>query len=121
MKGAHWRSRLDEGLPAWTARDFLSPLFRHKGVVISVFTIVFALSIYAAWAVVSKYYVASMQIVVQQHRSDPAITAGQNGAGMKPTTGIFPHHTSSAIPILLVVNIRPSGLHTPAHGYSGLT
>src|SRR5260370_14889430 len=80
MNRPHLGSRLDEVLPAWTARDFLTPLFRHKGVVVSVFTIVFALSIYAAWAVVSKYYVASMQIVVQQHRSDPAITAGHAGA-----------------------------------------
>src|SRR5260370_34046257 len=84
------RSRLAEVLPAWTARDFLTPLFRHKGVVISVFTIVFALSIYAAWAVVSKYYVASMQIVVQQHRSDPANTAGQTRAGMNTNRGISP-------------------------------
>jgi polysaccharide biosynthesis transport protein len=100
MNRTHLRSRLDEVLPAWTARDFLTPLFRHKGVVISVFTIVFALSIYAAWAVVSKYYVASMQIVVQQHRSDPAITAGQTGAVMNTNRGISPDQISSEMAIL---------------------
>src|SRR5260370_33507766 len=100
MNRPHLGSRLDEVLPAWTARDFLTPLFRHKGVVVSVFTIVFALSIYAAWAVVSKYYVASMQIVVQQHRSDPAITAGQAGAGVNTNQGSCPDHNrvENAIP-----------------------
>src|SRR5260370_26460306 len=107
MNRTHLRSRLDEVLPAWTARDFLTPLFRHKGVVISVFTIVFALSIYAAWAVVSKYYVASMQIVVQQHRSDPAITAGQTRAGINTNRGIFPPHIIYPIALLRADDTRP--------------
>jgi uncharacterized protein involved in exopolysaccharide biosynthesis len=75
-------------------------MFRHKGIVASVFVIVFALSIYATWAVISKYYVASMQIVVQQHRSDPAITAGQTGAVMNTSRGISPDQISSEMAIM---------------------
>ena len=100
MNKSHVRSRLDEVLPAWTARDFLTPLFRHKGIVFLVFLIVFALGIYTTWAVVSKFYVASMQIVVQQHRTDPAITAGQNGAVMTMNRGISPDQISSEMAIM---------------------
>src|SRR5262249_44006154 len=85
---------------AWTTRDLLTPVFRHKGIVIFVFTSVFALTTYIVWSTISKYYVASMQIVVQQHRSDPSISAGQTGAIMNTNRGISPDQISSEMAIL---------------------
>ncbi len=80
MKKMDSRNQQDEGLPELTLRDVLSPIFRHKRLVIGVFTCVFLLSILVAWRWAARYYVASMQIVVDQDRSDPAITTGQNAA-----------------------------------------
>jgi len=88
MNRTNFKSRLNVVLPAWTARDLLTPLFRHIGVVLFVFRSVFAISIYVFCSTVSKYYVASMQIVVQQHRSDPSISAGQTGAIMNTNRGV---------------------------------
>jgi uncharacterized protein involved in exopolysaccharide biosynthesis len=100
MNRTQLKSRLDEVFPTKTLRDFLMPLFRHKGVVALVFTVVFVLTLYLVVAVISKYYVSSMQIVVQQHRSDPAITAGQTGAVMTTNRGISPDQISSEMAIL---------------------
>lgn len=100
MDSAQFKARLNEVLPQRTARDFLMPIFRHKGLVLFVFTSVFALSAYIAVAVVGKYYVASMQIVVRQHRTDPTITAGQTGAIMNVNHGISPDQISSEMAIL---------------------
>src|SRR5262245_24394519 len=96
----NFKSRLNELLPAWTLRDLLTPLFRHKGTVLAVFAIVFGLSIYFVWAVVAHYYVAGMQIVVQQHRTDPSISAGQTGAIMNTSHGVSPDQISSEMAIL---------------------
>lgn len=73
-------NRVDESLPEFTLRDILSPIFRHKGLVFSVFSLVFLLSILFTWLFVANYYATSVQILVQQDRSDPAITSGQNAA-----------------------------------------
>jgi len=100
MNRTNFKSRLNVVLPAWTARDLLTPLFRHIGVVLFVFSAVFAISIYVVWSTVSKYYVASMQIVVQQHRSDPSISAGQTGAIMNTNRGVSPDQISSEMAIL---------------------
>src|SRR5215467_203643 len=97
---ANYKSRLNELLPAWTVRDVLTPLFRHKGAVFSVFVLVFGLSIYLVSTVIAHYYVASMQIVVQQHRTDPSISAGQTGAIMNTTHGVSPDQISSEMAIL---------------------
>lgn len=97
---ANFKSRLNELLPAWTVRDLLTPLFRHKGTVLSVFLVVFGFSIYLVWTVVAHYYVASMQIVVQQHRTDPSISAGQTGAIMNTSHGVSPDQISSEMAIL---------------------
>lgn len=96
----NFKSRLNEVLPTWTTRDVLAPLFRHKGIVLFVFLAVFGLSIYVVWAVVAHYYVASMQIVVQQHRTDPSVSAGQTGAIMNTSHGISPDQISSEMAIL---------------------
>jgi uncharacterized protein involved in exopolysaccharide biosynthesis len=71
---------LDEGLPQLTLRDIISPIFRHKRLVITVFFSVLVLAALAAWGWAARYYVSTMQVVVQQTRTDPAITAGLNAA-----------------------------------------
>ncbi len=63
-----------------TLRDFLAPLFRRRRLVILSFCGVFlgAVLVASLWA--AYYYEASMQILVQEHRSDPTITPSPNSA-----------------------------------------
>jgi uncharacterized protein involved in exopolysaccharide biosynthesis len=74
------KKNMEEGLPEFTLRDILSPLFRHKRLVIAVFSSIFVVSVLFAWRWAAHYYVTNIQVVVQQDRSDPAITTGQNAA-----------------------------------------
>jgi len=68
-------------------RDLLSPVFRHRRVVMITFVTTFVLAIVVAWAWAARYYVSTMQVVVEPDRSDPAITAAQNGTiANKPIT-----------------------------------
>ena len=60
-----------------TLRDAFTPLFRHRKAAIITFCAVFALVIVVAWAWAARYYQADMQVVVEQDRSDPAITSAQ--------------------------------------------
>lgn len=61
-------------------RDMVSPLFRHRQVALYSFVAVFACAILVAWVWAAQYYKANMQVVVEQDRSDPAITAGATAA-----------------------------------------
>jgi uncharacterized protein involved in exopolysaccharide biosynthesis len=71
-----------------TLRDIVAPLFRHRKFVLSTFWCVFLCSLAVAWLWASRYYVSRMQVVVQQERSDPAVSAGQSAAitSNKPVT-----------------------------------
>src|SRR3984893_6364931 len=73
------RNNFDDDMPQLTLRDLLIPLFRHRRVVIVSFSSIFVLSTLAAWLWAAHYYKAAMQVVVEQDRSDPAITAAQSG------------------------------------------
>lgn len=88
-----------EGKQAKTMRDLAMPLFRHKGLVILTFLGVLALSAYVAWDIASRYYVSEMQIVLNQTRTDPAITAAQNAAVMSNKI-ITPDQISSEVALL---------------------
>lgn len=70
-------NRNDGGMPELTLRDMLAPLFRHRKAAIITFCGVFALATLVAWVWAANYYQATMQVVVEQDRSDPAITAAQ--------------------------------------------
>lgn len=61
-------------------RDMVAPLFRHRRLVIAVFSGVFLFAILFAWLWAARYYVATMQVVVEQDRTDPAVTAAQSAA-----------------------------------------
>jgi uncharacterized protein involved in exopolysaccharide biosynthesis len=68
-----------ENMPDITLRDILVPVFRHRRLVFITFGTVLGCAIFLAWGWAARYYKATMQIVVDQDRSDPAITAAQNG------------------------------------------
>jgi uncharacterized protein involved in exopolysaccharide biosynthesis len=76
--------QIDETMPPVTLRDILMPLFRRQRLMMFVFCGILLCGILVAWFWAARYYEASMQIVVEQDRSDPAITAGQSAA--VPTT-----------------------------------
>lgn len=80
MNPSKTKNVLDEGLPELSLRDILLPIFRHKRLVIGVFCGVLLLSALVAWGWAARYYVSNMQVVVDQNRSDPAITTGENAA-----------------------------------------
>jgi uncharacterized protein involved in exopolysaccharide biosynthesis len=65
---------------ALSLRDALAPIFRHKRLVLGVFAGIFICAVLVAWFWVSEYYVAKMQVIVEQTRSDPTISSGQNAA-----------------------------------------
>src|SRR5215467_14790332 len=68
-------------IPRMTLRDMLGPLFRHRVVVLAVFSAIFLGSVLVAFLWAKRYYVASMQVVVSRERLDPAVTS-------QPTTVI---------------------------------
>jgi uncharacterized protein involved in exopolysaccharide biosynthesis len=78
MSAPNSKRNFDDALPVPTMRDILSPLFRHRRLVIGTFCALFAFTILLAWRWASHYYVAKMQVVVEPTRSDPAITSAQN-------------------------------------------
>jgi len=76
MKNGHEGPR-EDAMPEITLRDVFSPLFRHRRMMIVSFCLVFLVATCAAWMWAADYYVATMQVVVQQDRSDPTVTATQ--------------------------------------------
>jgi uncharacterized protein involved in exopolysaccharide biosynthesis len=80
MTHSHQNAAANDSMGALSLRDALSPIFRHRRLVTAVFASVFICSVLVAWFWVSKYYVAKMQVLVGQTRSDPTISAGQNAA-----------------------------------------
>ena len=61
----------------YNLRDIVAPLFRHKRIAIAAFSGVFGFSSLFAWIWAAQYYVSTMQILVEQDRSDPAVSSGQ--------------------------------------------
>src|SRR6202453_5395126 len=53
-------------MPEMTLRDMLAPLFRHRRMVLISFCCVFLAAIVVAWAWAARYYVSTMQVVVEQ-------------------------------------------------------
>ena len=77
MSSMNSKNSFDDALSAPTMRDILSPIFRHKALVIGTFCSLVALTLLITWGWASHYYVAKMQIVVEPTRSDPAVTSAQ--------------------------------------------
>jgi len=99
MNKPSFKATFEDTVRAHTLRDILAPLFRHWRLAICVFVGVFLLSVLVAWKLVSNFYVATMQIVVEQDRSDPSISSAQNAAVMNNKT-ISPDIVSSEVALL---------------------
>jgi uncharacterized protein involved in exopolysaccharide biosynthesis len=80
MTQSHPNAGAKDAMGALSLRDTLAPIFRHKRLVLGVFGGVFVCCVWVAWFWVSEYYVAKMQVIVEQDRSDPTISAGQDAA-----------------------------------------
>ena len=76
-KGARKSAQYD--IRVWTLRDMVGPLFRNWRAVVATFCAILVVAIVAAWVWAHNYYIASMQVVVSQERSDPKVS-GQNAA-----------------------------------------
>jgi len=74
--------------PELTLRDVLAPPFRHRRTVLGAFAVVSVAAILLSWLWASRYYAANMQVLVEQDRSDPAVSAGVSGTILsnKPVT-----------------------------------
>ncbi len=81
-----------------TLRDVLTPLFRRRRLVVLTFSgILLGTLLFAVlWA--GRYYEAKMQVLVEQNRSDPAITSVPNAAVMSRV--ITPDEISSEVALL---------------------
>jgi uncharacterized protein involved in exopolysaccharide biosynthesis len=77
MNTSNRRGGSAQEMPELTLRDMLSPIFRHRRVVIISFCCVFVAATLVAWLWAARYYVSTMQVVVEQDRSDPEITTAQ--------------------------------------------
>jgi uncharacterized protein involved in exopolysaccharide biosynthesis len=88
MTQSNRRDGSEPEMPEMTLRDLLAPLFRHRRMVVLSFCCVLGAAIVVAWAWAARYYVSNMQVVVEQDRSDPAITSAQvaNVTNNKPIT-----------------------------------
>ena len=99
MNKSNIKSMPDPGMPKLTMRDVLTPLFRYKRLVIFTFCAISLLGIGVAWLWAARYHVAEMQVVVEQNRSDPAVTAAQNAAVMS-SKAVTTDQVSSEIALL---------------------
>jgi succinoglycan biosynthesis transport protein ExoP len=80
MTKSNRMNRSEQEMPDVTLRDMLAPLFRHRRIVMVTFCCVVVAATVIAWAWAARYYVSTMEVVVEQDRSDPAVTSAQNGA-----------------------------------------
>lgn len=86
--------------PRLTLRDMLGPLFRHRLAVVMTFGSVFVVSVFVAWQWAAHYYEASMQVVVDKERLDPAITPQPTGAVQDGSKSVTTDDVSSEVALL---------------------
>ena len=78
MSGVPVNENTSEKLPELNLREIITPIFRQRKAALWAFFIVFALVLVVALFWAPHYYAANMQILVEQTRSDAAISAGQS-------------------------------------------
>lgn len=81
-----------------TLRDIIAPLFRKRRIIMLVFGGVFAGGLLFASFWARRYYQANMQVIVEQSRATPTLTALQNAAVMDRV--ITPDEISSEMALL---------------------
>ena len=99
MKPSNRSQQFDESFPEVSIRDLLVPIFRHKRLVVSVFASVSFLALLFSWFWAAHYYVSTMQVVVQQDRSDPAVTTGESAA-VQTAHIVTPDQVTSEVALL---------------------
>jgi uncharacterized protein involved in exopolysaccharide biosynthesis len=83
-----------------TMRDIVGPLFRNWRAVVVTFGLVFVIAIVAARVWAHNYYVATMQVVVSQERSDPKVTGQQNAALLDNGSAVSADEVATEIALL---------------------
>ncbi len=69
-------NRIVDQAGKYDLRDIVAPLFRHKRTAVAAFSATFGLASVVAWVWAANYYVSTMQVLVEQDRSDPAVSSG---------------------------------------------
>jgi uncharacterized protein involved in exopolysaccharide biosynthesis len=82
-----------------TLRDWLAVGFRRRRLLLLSFFGVFLGATLFAWLWAANYFESSMQVLVQQDRSDPAITSVQNAAILTNTL-VTPDQINSEVALL---------------------
>jgi uncharacterized protein involved in exopolysaccharide biosynthesis len=82
-----------------TLRDWVAVGFRRRTIVITCFCGVFLGAIGFAWFWAANYFESSMDILVEQDRSDPAISSAQNAA-ILTNTAVTPDQINSEVALL---------------------
>jgi uncharacterized protein involved in exopolysaccharide biosynthesis len=80
MPETEWINRQEPFNRFTSCRDWIAVVFRHRLLVLASFCGVFLGAILFAWLWANNYYESSMQILVEQDRSDPAISSVRNAA-----------------------------------------
>jgi uncharacterized protein involved in exopolysaccharide biosynthesis len=83
-----------------TLRDMLTPLFRHRRVVIVTFCAIFALAIFYAWVWANGYYATTMQVVVSRERSNPMMTGLPSALLANDVSVVSPDEVDSEVALL---------------------
>lgn len=86
--------------PELTMRDMLRPLFRHRLAVSVTFASAFAASLFVAWGWANRYYVATMQVVVDRGRLDPAVTTQPTAAVQETSSVVTSEDVASEVALL---------------------
>lgn len=86
--------------PRLTLRDMLSPIFRHRTAVAATFCSIFLCSILVAWVWASHYWVATMQVVVERERLEPAVTPQPTAAVLETNRAITTDDVASEVALL---------------------
>jgi uncharacterized protein involved in exopolysaccharide biosynthesis len=99
MNHSKSKQSLNDAFPHVTLRDMAGPLFRHRRLVLATLGALFLCSMLLAWVWDAHYFMATMQVVVEQDRSDPAITTAQSAA-MSNTKLLTTDQISSEVALL---------------------
>jgi len=83
-----------------TLRDMIGPLFRNWRAVVVTFCSIAVIAVVVARIWAHNYYVASMQVVVSEERSDPKITGQQNAALIDSSPDVTADEVATEIALL---------------------
>ena len=83
-----------------TLRDMVGPLFRNGRAVMVTFCSIAVLGIWVAWGWANHYYAATMQVVVERERSEPAVSGQQENFVVSNEPVVTTEEVASEIALL---------------------